>query len=175
MRKRPAGSCVNYFEMTPTELQVIRAPVPAEFEAVLDVQEQASLASLGEVFPPPHGLPTDVIRARWRTALTTGKNRFRIYEADGQIVGVSMASTPWLHALQILPGWWGKGVAAALQDDVVDEFRRDGTTDALLRCFAANARARRFWEKHGWEPLPGMAKPHADPPHPEVLTYCRSL
>src|SRR5205823_5731106 len=126
----------------------IRSPAPSEFELVLDVQEQASLASLRELFPPPNALPTETIRDRWRVAFASSENRFRVFEHDGQIVGVTMMTAPWLHALQILPPWWGKGVAAALLGDAMDEFQRAGATDALLRCFAGNARARRFWEKH---------------------------
>jgi GNAT superfamily N-acetyltransferase len=155
--------------------RVIRPPAPGELEAVLDVQEQASLASLGEVFPPPNALPSEAIRDRWRTAFASSENRFSILAHDGEIVGVTMVTTPWLHALQVLPQWWGTGVAAALLDDALEEFRSAGALDAFLRCFTANARARRFWEKHGWEPVPGAAKRHADPPHPEVLTYWHAL
>jgi GNAT superfamily N-acetyltransferase len=154
---------------------VIRAPVAADLEVVLDLQERASLASLKGVFPPSHPLPTEVIRQRWSVALASSDNRFRVFEDRGQIVGVSLIAPPWLHALHVLPERWGTGVAGALHEDALQAMRSADAQEAFLRVFAGNAIARRFWEKHGWELLPWASKPHRDPPHPEMLTYWRAL
>jgi GNAT superfamily N-acetyltransferase len=155
--------------------RVIRDATAADLEHLLDVQERANAAGLSPIFTAEHPLPTSKIRERWRRAFVSGLNRFRVYEDGGRIVGVCIVDAPWLHALQVLPERWGTGVAAALQEDAVRWIRDAGEEDALLRVLAANARARRFWEKHGWELLPGSTTPFQDPPHPDVVTYSRPL
>jgi diamine N-acetyltransferase len=149
---------------------VVRAANPTDVEVILDVQERASVASLANIYTREHPLPTATIKERWRRALSRKENRFSVYEADGQIVGVSMVAPPWIHALQVLPEWWGTGVGAALHDHAVAAIGSAEEQEAMLRVYAENHRAVRFWEKHGWERLP-WATPNQDHPTAEMLWY----
>jgi diamine N-acetyltransferase len=151
---------------------VVRAANPTDVDVILDVQERASVASLANIFTREHPLPTATIRERWRRAFSRKENRFSVYEADRQIVGVVMVSPPWIHALQVLPQWWGTGVAGSLHDHALATITSAGEQDALLRVYAENHRAVRFWEKHGWERLPWETA-NQDHPKAEMLWYQR--
>lgn len=63
---------------------------------------------------------------------------------DGDaVVGFAITTPSELHALYVDPDRWGTGVAAALHAAL-------DLTAATLIVLAGNARARRFYEKHGW-------------------------
>jgi GNAT superfamily N-acetyltransferase len=147
-----------------------RDATDADLEALLDVQERANAAALGGVIEP---LPLERWRERWVATFRRGRVRFRVVEADGQIVAVSMLQAPWLHSLLVVPEMWGTGVADALRRDA-EAIIGEATGAGMLRVVAANARAVRFWSKHGWEDS-GMAEAHQDPPHPPVLVFMKSL
>jgi GNAT superfamily N-acetyltransferase len=148
---------------------MIRNATAADLEALLDVQERASLETAGKIFD----LPTGAIRHRWRDAFGSGSARFRIYESDGRIAGVAILTPPWLHALHVVPEYWGTGVAVALHDDCLEIIQAEHK-EAFCRLLADNARARAFADKHGWE-YTGITMPLQDPPHPLVATYWKPL
>jgi GNAT superfamily N-acetyltransferase len=52
--------------------------------------------------------------------------------------------------LFVLPRYWGQGVAAQLHDAAVAEMRARGYAAARLFTPSLHARARRFYERHGW-------------------------
>jgi GNAT superfamily N-acetyltransferase len=154
---------------------VIRIADSGDLDTLIDIQEKANLESLSGIFGPEHPLPTRKIALRWRAAFARPGNRVAVCERDGRVVGVTMVSQPWLHALHVLPEHWGRGVGAALHDDALAAIRAAGAQEALLRTFARNIRARRFWEKHGWEKVSGCTLTHQDPPHAELLLYAKLL
>lgn len=159
----------------PGTAMVIRVADRGELDTLIEIQEKANLESLSGIFGPEHPLPTHKIALRWREAFARPENRFAVCERGARVVGVTMVSPPWLHALQVLPEHWGRGVGAALHDDAITAIRAAGAQEALLRTFAKNSRARRFWEKQGWEKVPGFALRHQDPPHAELLVYAKLL
>lgn len=55
-----------------------------------------------------------------------------------------------LHALYALPAYWGGGVAARLLAHAVEALAADGMVSVRLFVAEPNARARRFYEKHGF-------------------------
>ncbi len=55
-----------------------------------------------------------------------------------------------LWQLFVLPDWWGQGVAPILHDAAVAEMRRRDFEQARLFTPSLHARARRFYERHGW-------------------------
>jgi ribosomal protein S18 acetylase RimI-like enzyme len=66
-------------------------------------------------------------------------------------------------------------VASSLHDAVLASFAEAGVGPMIrLRVFEANARARRFYEKHGWRAT-GRRTRTSFPPHPELLEYHRQL
>lgn len=54
-----------------------------------------------------------------------------------------------LYAIYVDPSEWGRGAGEALMDEAAS-FLRDRFPDATLWVLRDNARARRFYEKHGW-------------------------
>lgn len=70
-----------------------------------------------------------------------------------------------LRQFYILGPWQGAGLAPAMMDWALAEARRRGATDIYLSVFVDNHRARRFYEKHGFEPVGRydfMVGTHAD-------------
>jgi GNAT superfamily N-acetyltransferase len=56
-----------------------------------------------------------------------------------------------LWQLFVLPEWWGRGVAPLLHDAATEEMRTQGYRSARLFTPARHVRARRFYERRGWE------------------------
>jgi ribosomal protein S18 acetylase RimI-like enzyme len=65
---------------------------------------------------------------------------------------------PTLHvyALYLDPEERGRGLGSALLDYVVGKGAEDGYTLATLYVLEKNDAARRFYERHGWEPEPDV-------------------
>lgn len=57
-----------------------------------------------------------------------------------------------LYSLNVHPEHWGAGVGAALMAHVVDALAAAPYREAVLWVLPANARTRRFYERHGWTP-----------------------
>jgi ribosomal protein S18 acetylase RimI-like enzyme len=78
------------------------------------------------------------------------------------------------HFMQLFlaPEWWGSGLATRLHTLAIEAAREHGYTAMRLYTPAAQARARRFYEREGWE----LAGPpvHEDIGF-EVAEYRRSL
>ncbi len=55
-----------------------------------------------------------------------------------------------LRQLFVHPGWWGSGLAARLLAIATDDCATRGFTRMRLFTPAAQGRARRFYERHGW-------------------------
>jgi GNAT superfamily N-acetyltransferase len=56
-----------------------------------------------------------------------------------------------LRQLYVLRNFHGSGVAAALMKWTIDEARRRGAHELYLTVFTENLRARRFYERYGFE------------------------
>jgi GNAT superfamily N-acetyltransferase len=72
--------------------------------------------------------------------------------AGGEIVGVATRNGPELRALYVVPEAWGTGAAQALTEAVLAAVGADGHEEAVLWVVDDNRRARRFYEREGWEP-----------------------
>lgn len=97
--------------------------------------------------------------ARWRRRLGDGKRSTGVAELAGtcDLVGVATwgpshdppepgLPTLELASLYVARGQWGSGLASALMEYAI------GGGPAQLWVFAANARARAFYAKHGFVP-----------------------
>jgi len=87
---------------------------------------------------------------------------FRLAEEDGVLAGYAKLgpndlpgeappATLELYQLYVLEDWKGSGVGAALMDWTMAEARRRGATHLTLSVYVDNHRARRFYEKRGFE------------------------
>ncbi len=64
----------------------------------------------------------------------------------------------------------GGGLATAAHDELVGRLRARGVVRPVLYVYAENARGRRFWEKHGWQPT-GETLRGSFPPYAELHCY----
>lgn len=69
---------------------------------------------------------------------------------EGDIVGFAGWDGDGIGQVFVLPAWHGKGVAGLLLGAAEEELKRVGHSRIWLQCQVGNARARRFYEKHGW-------------------------
>lgn len=75
-----------------------------------------------------------------------GKNRCDLGDAVGELICI--------HSLQ---NNWAKGYGSAMMEYVLAQLRQAGYGSVILWVFEANTRARKFYEKHGFE-LNGQKK-----------------
>lgn len=101
-------------------------------------------------------LPQD----RWLHAFTGQAGSFVLTDG-GVIVGHSnarpatdpkMAGSGELHTLYVLPEYWGRGCGGLLLEHGVEWLRGQGLSPVYLWALETNARARGFYEKHGFAP-----------------------
>jgi GNAT superfamily N-acetyltransferase len=91
-------------------------------------------------------------------------------ESDGDVVGVLTVGDDELYAIYVHPDYWGTGVGQALLDRAEKELAE--TCDvALLTCMVDNARARRFYERNGWQLVETLVEPHFGGEPTEVCRY----
>jgi ribosomal protein S18 acetylase RimI-like enzyme len=57
-----------------------------------------------------------------------------------------------IYVLYVLPEYWGAGLGAALMHAAMRELRALGQDSAMLWVLRDNWRARRFYERLGWQP-----------------------
>jgi GNAT superfamily N-acetyltransferase len=116
--------------------------------------------------PPPHALEVRSIRERLRQNTTWCAMAVEIDGSQAGHVGITHAAdrhrphvrVPGLAHLWMLfvtPQWWGTGLAARLHRLALEEAaRQEYTTIRLYTPFGA-ARARAFYEREGWDLVPG--------------------
>ncbi len=73
-----------------------------------------------------------------------------IAEVEGHLVGFIMIEGDEVEQVFVDPGHHGSGVAAPLLAEAERQVAAAGHAEAWLAVVAGNARARRFYEKHGW-------------------------
>jgi GNAT superfamily N-acetyltransferase len=69
---------------------------------------------------------------------------------DGEIVGFTGWEGDGIGQVFVLPAWHGRGVAPLLLAAAERKLEEAGHASIWLQCQVGNARARRFYEKHGW-------------------------
>jgi GNAT superfamily N-acetyltransferase len=77
-----------------------------------------------------------------------------VAERDGTIIGLAVCTRAdeiaELRDLYVVPEAWGSGVAAALHETAL-AWMRSRAREAILWVGEMNARARRFYEREGWQ------------------------
>ena len=68
---------------------------------------------------------------------------------DSRVIAVVSLSDTMVEQLYVRPDWIGRGVGRAL----LDLAKRERPAGLELYCFAANARARRFYERNAFEAI----------------------
>ena len=100
----------------------------------------------------------------WRADLADSAYAFRVAESDGEVVGYvklgpnklpieSNGPAILLDQLYVARDHHGAGIARELMDWAIGEARQRGATELYLTVFIDNHRARRFYERYGFEPV----------------------
>lgn len=114
--------------------------------------------------------------ADWEVQLSDSAFAFRIAEADGDPVGyvkigpLKLPIEPQgpallLDQLYVLNSHHGTGIARGLMDWAIGEARRRGAEELYLTVYVDNHRARRFYDRYGFQPVGRydfMVGSHAD-------------
>jgi len=149
----------------------IREARPDEAPLLAAVQEVASVAALGHIFPPDlYPYPSEAIRARWVAASADEARRTLIAVSGAEPVGAALVSAEWLDGLYVVPERWSSGLADELHDRALELVRELGSAKCHLWVLEENARARRFYERRGWREN-GRTRVVEYPPNPLDIGY----
>ncbi len=120
----------------------LRPATVADAVACAHVYTRSKAFGLPEV-PEPH---TEPEIATWMGEVAIPIMDVWVADLDGVVVGQMMLAPGWLHHLYIDPSWMGRG----LGDRFMALARQRQPGDLQLWAFETNARARRFYERHGF-------------------------
>lgn len=141
-----------------------RTAGPRDAAALSDLGERTFVATFGHLYQPEDlavFLQSHATEA-WERELRDPAFAVRVAEADGAMVGYAKLGPPHLpfeprgeaaelRQLYVLDAHKGQGVAHALIDWVIDQARARRADHLYLSVFTENHRARRFYEKFGFE------------------------
>jgi GNAT superfamily N-acetyltransferase len=149
----------------------IREARPDEGQLLAAVQEVASVAALGHIFPPDlYPYPRSAVQAHWAASVADAAKRTLIALSDGGPVGAVCVYEEWLESLYVVPEQWGTGLAGELHDRALEVVRELGSKRCHLWVLEDNARARRFYERRGWREN-GETRVVEFPPNPLDVGY----
>jgi GNAT superfamily N-acetyltransferase len=135
------------------------------------VQELASLAALGHIFPPElYSYPRGAVQAHWAASVADVGKRTLIALSGDEPVGAACVYEEWLESLYVVPEHWGTGLAGELHDRALEVIRELGSERCHLWVLEDNARARRFYERRGWREN-GQTRVVEFPPNPLDIGY----
>jgi GNAT superfamily N-acetyltransferase len=114
--------------------------------------------------------------SNWREELSDSRFRIRIAEEEGRAAAYAKLGPPSLpfetrrpatelRQFYVLKPWHGRGVATEMMRWVLAEARAKGAEELYLSVFVDNHRARRFYERYGFEAVGTyhfMVGSHAD-------------
>ena len=145
--------------------------------ALAELERDANVAALRHVFPPDeHPFPLDDVLARWRLVLDDPAAEVIVADrpdASGLLLYAAFDRDSLRH-LAVHPSAWGRGLAGAVVDVVVERARARGSTSLDLWVLDDNHRARRLYERLGWRPT-GESREAVWPPHPCESRLSRPL
>lgn len=157
---------------------LFREAVPEDSAAISALGARSFTETFGHLYTPDdlNAFLSNHSQARWRAELSDPAFAIRIGEADGKAVAYAKLGPPSLpfepqgrpielRQFYVLQAWQGTGAARELMQWVLDEAQRRGSDELYLSVFVDNHRARRFYERYGFEPVGRydfMVGSHAD-------------
>lgn len=130
-------------------------------------------ARIAEVFLAARGrmsylpsLHTDEETRAWLADFVLPRTQVWVAEQSGAVAGFVGLDGQWLEHLYIDPLCQGGGIGTAL----LEHAKRERPGGMRLHVFAQNDGARRFYERHGFEPEPGSESTDNEEGLPD-LTY----
>lgn len=127
---------------------ILRPATAADMAVVADIWHAGwHVAHRGHV---PDGLTAARTLAAFRERTPDRVADTTVAEVEGQVVGFTMVCGDEVEQVFVDPGHHGTGVAAPLLADAERRVGAAGHREAWLAVVVGNARARRFYERHGW-------------------------
>jgi GNAT superfamily N-acetyltransferase len=166
-----------------------RVATKDDADAITDVQVASWRAGYAHVFPESVLYADDFDSTRrsfWRAWRFAAGHRVAVAEAGPdearQVVGFAaygpererargFTGRGEIYAFYLHPEAWGSGLAGELIELVEQRLRAEGFATAVLWVLDDNPRARRFYERHGWQPTgltadfdnyPGVSAPELE-------------
>lgn len=148
----------------------VRLPTADDALAIGDVYMRSWRAGYDGLVDPARLEPVAAARAAhdWRAAILDQQARFALGFVDGSPAGVAKVGPDpteavrgtWLELLYVAPEFWGTGIAIELLRWATHHATADGAVVMRLRVVEAQHRARRFYEREGWEIDPEVPPSH---------------
>jgi 8-oxo-dGTP pyrophosphatase MutT (NUDIX family) len=120
----------------------LRRAVATDAARCAHVYRRSKAFALPEV-PEPH---TEPEIATWMSDIAIPTMEVWVADLDGVVVGQMMLDRGWLHHLYIDPSWMGRG----LGDRFMELAGQRQPGELQLWAFQSNAKAHRFYERHGF-------------------------
>jgi L-amino acid N-acyltransferase YncA len=121
--------------------------------------DESARAAFTDLLPAGHEFPQPDPE-RWYALIEDGTVSMLMAEEDGELLGFSACgesrdedAAPGVgevRSLFVAAGRWGQGVGRELMAAALESLRERGCTEATVWSFAANKRANRFYEAHGF-------------------------
>ena len=158
---------------------IVRPATRADGDAILALMPRLAAFDLPESRNPEHLWMHDATLLRKWLAGEADTCRIQVADAGaGEIVGLAMVSlrpellslepSAHLEALAVAPGFEGQGLGHRLIDAAEADARANGAETMTLHVFAVNTRARRLYERAGYDgELMRYIKPLADSSEPD--------
>jgi GNAT superfamily N-acetyltransferase len=121
-----------------------RRGTEADARAAADLWLRARKAAVGVIPPPVHG--DDDVRAWFASHVVRDAELWVAEDRVGTLVGILVLEGRWLDQLYVEPTLTGRGIGARL----VKLAKRERPEGLQLWTFVSNARAQRFYERHGF-------------------------
>lgn len=152
-----------------THVSLLRDATHADLESIMDVQEEGAVLALAHIFPQDlHPFPRRALQERWASEIDNPAVRVLAIVRADRIAGFAALRGDQLLHFGTAASTWGTGLAAAAHAEIVR--LSAGTT--RLWVFTENHRARRFYDKMGWQPT-GRTRRSTFAPRPELMEYAR--
>ena len=158
-----------------------RTATAADAAALADLGRRTFTETFGHLYSAENltAFLTTHSEESWREQLEDTSFVVRVAEAEGELVAYAKLGPPSLpfdprgaslevRQFYVLKPWHGQGIADELMRWAIDEAKARGAGDLYLSVFVDNHRARRFYERYGFEFVgiyAFMVGSHADEDH----------
>jgi GNAT superfamily N-acetyltransferase len=136
---------------------IVRPATAADAEAMARCHAASADVAYAHIAARDPGLTERRLRA-W-VEILAGDHRAHLAEAGGEVIGVLNVSDDELHVIYVHPDWWGTGAGQRLLD-TAHALLAETCDEAVLTVLADNPRARRFYERNGWELAEELVEQH---------------
>jgi GNAT superfamily N-acetyltransferase len=165
----------------------LRPAQPDDVTAVGHLHYRSRCSAYRDIVPESAltAVPADAIAGWWveRWSYERDTHLLTVAETDGTLAGFTYVGPDEdgdpapgeLYAIHVDDRYHGRGVGTALIRDALDTMRRRRYLRGTLWVITANQRARRFYERGGWQPDGGRRDGWIGPVSTPQLRYAQAL